>query len=75
MPLDISKIPTTKYVVMGEGEDAAGRRDLSWEWIDAKEEYLRYMQVIDALEIKVLTEVEDEESEDLEFSWHIIHFD
>ena len=59
MPLDFRKIPKTKYIVLAKDQkiriEDKGRRALSWEWVDTSEEYLRYLQIIDALEINVVS--------------------
>ena len=59
MPLDFRKIPKTKYIVLAKDQkiriEDKGRRTLSWEWVDTSEEYLRYLQIIDALEINVVS--------------------
>ena len=59
VPLDLRKIPKTKYIVLAKDQkiriEDKGRRNLSWEWVDTSEEYLRYLQIIDALEINVVS--------------------
>ena len=59
VPLDLRQIPRTKYIVLAEDQkiriEDNGRRALGWEWVDTSEEYLRYLQIIDALEIKVVS--------------------
>ena len=59
MPLDFRKIPKTKYIVLAKDQkiriEDKGRRALSWEWVDTSEEYLWYLQIIDALEINVVS--------------------
>ena len=64
VPLDLKQIPKTKYIVLAKDQkvriDNRGRRALmNWEWVDTSEEYLRYLQIIDALEINVLSEFDD----------------
>jgi hypothetical protein len=59
VPLDLSSSPKTKYLVLANDQkiriDNKGVRSLSWEWVDTSEEYLRYLQIIDALEINVVS--------------------
>ena len=59
MPLDFRQIHRTKYVVLAENQkiriEDNGRTALGWEWVDTSEEYLRYLQIIDALEIRVVS--------------------
>lgn len=65
VPLDLRKIPSTRYVVYADNkmrykqdtlneEDEPkyrARRILRREWFDTNEEYLQYLMIIDALEI------------------------
>ena len=78
VPLDLSSIPKTKYLVFANDQkiriDNKGVRSLSWEWVDTSEEYLRYLQIIDALEINVISQYDDGDSEDLAFSWELVDF-
>ena len=58
VPLDLRQIPKTLYIVLAEQKirfEDNGRRALSWEWVDTSDEYLRYLQIIDALEIRVVS--------------------
>lgn len=54
-----------------------GRRVLAenYDWFDTNEEYLRYLRIIDALEINIITEYDDGESEDISFSWELKSFE
>ena len=58
VPLDLRQIPKTKYIILAEQKirfEDNGRRALSLEWVDTSDEYLRYLQIIDALEIRVVS--------------------
>lgn len=55
--------------------DSSGRRALdNYNWFDTNEEYLRYLRIIDALEINIITEYDDGNSEDIRFSWELASF-
>jgi len=61
VPLDLKAIKEKKYVIYNKVIDV--RRRLRREWFDTNAEYLRYLLIVDALDIEVSSLYEDGESE------------
>ena len=73
VPLDLKAIKEKKYVIYNKVID--GRRRLRREWFDTNAEYLRYLLIVDALDIEVSSLYEDGESEELDFTWELESFE
>lgn len=57
------------------GENGERRRSLeNFDWFDTREEYLRYLRIIEALEINIVSEFDDGESDQLDFTWRLVNF-
>lgn len=73
VPLDLKAIKEKKYVIYNKVID--GRRRLSREWFDTDAEYLRYLLIVDALDIEISSLYEDGASEELDFTWELESFE
>ena len=85
VPIDLSKIEQTEYVVLEDEQTGqrleprpyveGPRRKLRQEWFDDPDmQYLIYLRIIRALEIRVYSEYDDGRQEEIAFSWDLVAF-
>lgn len=84
-PANLDLIKTSEYAVVDEGDPAARslldtrqdrRRQLARrrEWFNTDDQYLKYLLVIEALEIEIIASFEDGLSKEVPFTWDLVVF-
>jgi hypothetical protein len=74
-------IKSKQYVVMNDATNivqpvSGNRRALARrrEWFDTNEQYLKYLLVLEALEINIIASFEDGETKAVPFTWDLVVF-
>ena len=77
-PENLGLLKEKEYAVLGTAStDSSTRRQLARrrEWFNTDEQFLQYLLIIEALEIELIAERDDDgDGEPIEFSWDIAQF-
>ena len=74
-PANLDMIKDTSYAIMDEGASTR-RRELARrrEWFNTDEQFIKYLLVIDALEIEIIAEFDDGDRKPVPFTWDLLVF-
>ena len=79
IPANMDLIKSKQYVVINDSTEAiqpvsGTRRALARrrEWFDTNEQYLKYLLILEALEINIIASFEDGETKPVPFTWDLV---